>query len=141
MLRRRRADGQVQRGRIPAPGGRAAENTIPLDGVTYSQCPDQQHFLFISSNGTPASESEIAIAPCSEDLENLVAPPTTVQFEIINEFEQHLVGVDDRHLLRGGGRCGRSGQSFTRATLGSETGHLVVRGSRRRCWRDAGRSL
>ena len=30
------------------------------------------------------------IAPCSEDLENLVAPPTTVQFEIINEFEQHF---------------------------------------------------
>lgn len=103
------------------------EHTIPLDGVTYSQCPDQQHFLFLSSTGTPASESEIVIAPCSEDLENLVAPPTTVQFEIINEFEQHLsastiVTCYARRTLR------QVSQSFTRATLGSETGHLIVRG-------------
>jgi hypothetical protein len=103
------------------------ENTIPLDGVTYSQCPDQQHFLFLSSTGTPASESEIVIAPCSEDLENLVAPPTTVQFEIVNEFEQHLsastiVTCYANRTLR------QISQSFTRATLGSETGHLIVRG-------------
>lgn len=103
------------------------ENTIPLDGATYSQCPDQQHFLFLSSTGNPASESEIVIAPCSEDLENLVAPPTTVQFEVINEFEQHLsasttVTCYARRTLR------QISNSFTRATLGSETGHLIVRG-------------
>jgi hypothetical protein len=103
------------------------DNTIPLDGAVYSQCPDQQHFLFVSSTGTPASESEIVIAPCSEDLENLVAPPTTVQFDVINEFEQHLsastsVTCYARRTLR------QISQSFTRATLGSETGHVIVRG-------------
>jgi hypothetical protein len=103
------------------------DNVIPLDGAIYSQCPDQQHFLFVSSTGTPASESEIIIAPCSEDLENLVAPPTTVQFEITNEFEQRLsasttVTCYARRTLR------QISQSFTRPTLGSETGHLVVRG-------------
>ena len=103
------------------------DNIIPLDGAIYSQCPDQQHFVFVSSTGDPASESEIVIAPCSEDLENLVAPPTTVQFEIINEFEQHLsastiVTCYARRTLRS------ISQSFTRATLGTETGHVIVRG-------------
>lgn len=103
------------------------ENVIPLDGVTYSQCPDEQHFVFQSSTAAAATESEIVIAPCSEDLENLVSPPTTVQFEIINEFEQRLsastiVTCYARRTLR------QISQSFTRATLGSETGHVIVKG-------------
>ena len=103
------------------------ENLISLDGVTYSQCPDEQHFVFQSSTGTATTDSEIVIAPCSEDLENLGSPPTTVQFEIINEFEQHLsastiVTCYARRTLR------QISQSFTRATLGSETGHLIVKG-------------
>lgn len=102
-------------------------NVISLDGATYSQCPDEQHFLFQSSTAAPATESEIIIAPCSEDLENLVAPPTTVQFEVVNEFEQHLsaslsVTCYARRTLR------QVSTSFTRATLGSETGHVIVKG-------------
>jgi hypothetical protein len=103
------------------------ENVIPLDGVTYTQCPDEQHFVFLSSTGPAATESEIVIAPCAEDLENLVSPPTTVQFEITNEFEQRLsaaltVTCYARRTLR------QVSQSFTRATLGSETGHVTVKG-------------
>lgn len=103
------------------------EHVIPLDGATYSQCPDEQHFLFISSTGVPASESEIIIAPCSEDLENLVNPPTTVQFLVINEFEQQLSAATTvtcyaRRTLR------QINSAFTRATLGTETGHVIVRG-------------
>ncbi|MFN8640327.1 MAG: hypothetical protein U0802_01180 [Candidatus Binatia bacterium] len=103
------------------------ENLISLDGITYSQCPDEQHFVFQSSGGGPASQSEIIIAPCSEDLENLVAPPTAVQFEIINEFEQHLSASTivtcyaRRTLLQ-------ISSSFSSATLGSETGHVIVKG-------------
>jgi hypothetical protein len=43
---------------------------ISLDGVTYTQCPDQQHFVFVATTDTsdPATESELVIAPCSEDL-------------------------------------------------------------------------
>lgn len=103
------------------------EHVIPLDGATYSQCPDEQHFLFLASTGVPASESEIIIAPCSEDLENLTAPPTTVQFLVINEFEQQLSAATSvtcyaRRTLR------QINQAFTSATLGSEVGHVIVRG-------------
>src|SRR5690606_31123455 len=38
---------------------------ISLDGVPYSQCPDEQHFVFQSSvAGQPDTETEIVIAPC-----------------------------------------------------------------------------
>ncbi len=69
-----------------------------------------------------------SLAPCTEDLENLGRrPTTTVQFLVVNEFEQHLsastiVTCYARRTLR------QISQSFTRATLGSETGHLIVRG-------------
>ncbi len=101
---------------------------ISLDGATYSQCPDEQHFVFQSSVALqPDTETEIVLAPCSEDLENLVAPPTTVQFVVVNEFEQQLsasttVSCYARRPLR------QISTAFTRATLGTETGHIIVRG-------------
>jgi hypothetical protein len=102
-------------------------NIIELNGDTYSQCPDEQHFLFIASEGTPQTESEIVLAPCTEDLENRIPTATTVQFLVINEFEQQLsaatqVNCYSRRTLR------QISQAFTRATLGSETGHVIVRG-------------
>ncbi len=103
-------------------------NVIPLDGDTYSQCPDEQHFVFLSSElGNPATESEIILAPCTEDLQNLVPTTTAVQFLVVNEFEQQLSAATTvtcyaRRTLR------QVSQVFTRATLGSETGHLIVRG-------------
>ncbi|MEO8602718.1 MAG: hypothetical protein ABI629_09085 [bacterium] len=101
---------------------------IPLDGNTYAQCPDEQHFVFLSSEaGNPLTESEIVLAPCSEDLENSIPTTTTVQFLVVNEFEQQLsaattVSCYTRRTLR------QISQVFTRATLGSETGHVIVRG-------------
>jgi hypothetical protein len=103
-------------------------SNIELDGSTYAQCPDEQHFLFVSSEtGNPQTESEIVLAPCSEDLANLTTSPTVVQFLVINEFEQQLsaaisVTCNTRRTLR------QINQAFTRATLGSETGHVIVRG-------------
>lgn len=104
------------------------ENVIHLDGATYTRCPDEQHFVFLASEeGTPATESEIVIAPCSEDLQNLVPTTTAVQFLVVNEFEQQLsaattVSCYARRTLR------QISHAFSRATLGSETGHLIVRG-------------
>jgi hypothetical protein len=103
------------------------ENVLELDGSTYSRCPDEQHFVFLASDPSPAPGSELIMAPCSEDLENQVPTVTTVQFEVINEFEQHLsasvsVNCYDRHFLR------QLSSVFTFNTLGSETGHLIVRG-------------
>jgi hypothetical protein len=106
-------------------------NEIDLDGVTYTQCPDEQHFIFLASDGSvpiiPTAESELVIAPCSEDLENLVTPSTVIQFRIYNEFEEQYsastsVFCSARRLLR------QLGNVFTRSVLGSDTGHLVVRG-------------
>lgn len=103
-------------------------NVIELDGSTYSQCPDEQHFVFIASEtGVPATESEIALAPCTEDIENLVPTTTVVQFVVVNEFEQQLSAATTvtcyaRRTLRS------ISQAFTRATLGSETGHIIVKG-------------
>ena len=104
-------------------------NEIDLDGVTYTQCPTEQHFVFIASDPTtPQAQSELVIAPCSEDLENLVNPPTIVQFLVYNEFEEALsastsVTCSTRLTLQ------RISTIFTRATLGSDTGHVIVKGA------------
>ena len=106
-------------------------NVIELDGITYTQCPDEQHFVFLASDpgGTPnpQAESELVLAPCNEDLENLNTPTSVVQFQVINEFEEQFsasttVTCSFRRTLR------QISNVFTKATLGSDTGHLVVKG-------------
>jgi hypothetical protein len=103
-------------------------NEISLDGVTYTQCPDEQHFVFIAGDpGTPVAESELVIAACSEDLENLNTPPTVVQFRVYNEFEEVFSGslsvtCSLRRVLD------QISIAFQRATLGSDTGHLILKG-------------
>jgi hypothetical protein len=102
---------------------------VDLDGSTYTQCPAQLHFAFSAADddGQSAPESELVMAPCSEDLENLRPATTTVQFRVINEFEQQLSAsltftCYERRPLR------RISAVFTEAFLGSPTGHLVARG-------------
>lgn len=103
-------------------------NVIALDGSTYTQCPDEQHFVFLATvPGNPQTESELVIAPCSEDLENLITRPTTIQFQVFNEFEEQFsastsVTCSFRRTLR------QISSVFTRATLGTDTGHVVIRG-------------
>lgn len=102
-------------------------DVFPLDGSTYTQCPDEQHFVFMASTADPLTESEIILAPCSEDFANRVPVTTTVQFVVVNEFEQQLsastiVSCYARRTLR------QISHTFTRATLGTETGHIIVRG-------------
>jgi hypothetical protein len=95
-----------------------------LNGVTYTQCPDELHFAFLASD--TGSDSEIVLVPCSQDV--LTAVPTTVvQIRLVNEFEQVLsasftVSCQTRSELD------RISSAFTRATLGSETGHMILRG-------------
>jgi len=97
---------------------------LPLDGETYAQCPDELHFAFVASD--EGSDSEIVLVPCSQDLENLRPTTTTVLFRVINEFEETLSAAltftcfDHRPLQK-------ISPVFTRDTLGSLTGHLVVR--------------
>lgn len=101
-------------------------NVVELDGSTYTECPAELHFAFVASNAT--SDSELILAPCSEDLENLRPASTSVSFRVINEFEQLLsaaltVTCYDRRPLR------KISPIFTEDFLGSPTGHVVVRGA------------
>jgi hypothetical protein len=103
-------------------------NEISLDGVTYTQCPDEQHFVFIATDPqNPSVQSELVISPCDEDLENLFHPPTIIQFQVFNEFEEQFsasinVQCSARRLLW------RISTIFTRAVLGTDTGHVVLKG-------------
>src|SRR5215470_3817423 len=103
-------------------------NEIDLDGVTYTQCPDEQHFIFLASDpADPSAQSELVIAPCSEDLENLNPATTIVQLLIFNEFEEVFSSSTSvtcslrRTLLQ-------INSVFSANTLGSPTGHLIVQG-------------
>jgi hypothetical protein len=102
---------------------------ISLDGVTYTQCPDQQHFVFIATTDpdNPATESELVIAPCSEDLENVVFPPTVIQFQVFNEFEEQF-SASTSVTCFARRRLDDISHIFTRAVLGTDTGHVVMRG-------------
>jgi len=98
--------------------------TAELNGTTYAQCPDELHFAFLASD--TGSESELLLVPCSQDV--LVdIPSTVVQIRLVNEFEQMLSAsftVD----CQTSSRLSEISSVFTRATLGSETGHMILRG-------------
>ena len=103
-------------------------NEIDLDGVTYTQCPDKQHFVILASDpADPSAQSELVIAPCSEDLENLNPATTVVQLLVYNEFEEVFSSSTSvtcsfrRKLLQ-------ISNVFAAATLGSPTAHLIVQG-------------
>lgn len=98
--------------------------TVSLDGVTYAQCPDELHFVFLAGNG--ASDGELVLVPCSG---NPLSTPqaVTVQFTVVNEFEQVLsasmsIKCFDRRALQ------KISSAFARETLGTDTGHVTVRG-------------
>lgn len=104
-------------------------NVIELDGVTYTQCPDEQHFAFLASDpGNPQAESELVLSSCSEDLENLNTMPTVVQLQIFNEFEE-VFSAPTTVTCSARRRLDQISIAFNRATLGSDTGHLILKGA------------
>jgi len=99
---------------------------IPLNGSTYAQCPERLHFDVLAD--TPTSQSELILVPCSQDLLTQQPVATNVQFLIINEFEQTFsaarnIECFDRRIL------GDVSDTLNRATAGTDTIHLVVRGT------------
>jgi hypothetical protein len=99
---------------------------LPLDGITYAPCPDKLHFDVLTD--TPTSTSDMILVPCSQDLLTQTPTTITVQYLIFNEFEQPFstskaITCFDRRALSdiAGG--------LTRATAGSDTAHVIVRGS------------
>lgn len=103
---------------------------MSLDGRTYAQCPDKLHFDVIADQptGAPPSTSDLILVPCSENLLLQTPATITVQFLIINEFEQQFstsisVTCFDREMLS------EISDSLQRSTLGTDTAHLVIRGT------------
>jgi hypothetical protein len=100
---------------------------INLDGFSYESCPDRLHFIVLTRQG--GATSDLITVPCAEDLLNQTQTEVTVQLAIINEFEQ-VFSSSYRQTCLGA----PNGQSFSRfgtlskATLGTDTAHLVVRG-------------
>lgn len=99
---------------------------LSLNGTTYAQCPNRLHFDLLAD--TPTSKSELILMPCSQDLLTQVPVATNVQLQIINEFEQAFsasqqIRCYDRRNL------GDIADTMNRATAGTDTLHLVVRGS------------
>ncbi len=98
---------------------------LSLDGRTYAQCPDKLHFEVLADQ--PPTTSDLILVPCSQDLLLQVPATITVQFLIINEFEQQFstsisVTCFNRQML-----SAISG-SLLRASLGTDTAHLIIRG-------------
>jgi hypothetical protein len=100
---------------------------LPLDGVTYDQCPDKLHFHVLAEQPS-VSESEMVLVPCTEDLLTQTPTQPNVQYTIINEFEQAFSAsikfkcFDRRALTDISGTLDAN-------TLGSDTAHVIVRGS------------
>jgi hypothetical protein len=99
---------------------------LDLDGQTYAACPDEQHFAFLATDAS--SSSEIVLTPCTEDLENQIPTSGVVTILVVNEFEETLsASINVSCYARR--RLEDVSSVFQRSTLGSETGHLIVRGA------------
>ena len=103
--------------------------TINLDGIDYEQCPDRLHFNVLGGPNRPGfgakRDSEILLVPCSEDV--IIGPTTTqVLLNVTNEFEQTLSG--GLTLTCTARKRFSTFSALRKGTLGSPTGHLVVRG-------------
>ncbi len=64
-------------------------NPLLLDGNNYAPCPAK---LIVNNFSTVpgTTTTELTLVPCSEDFENQVTSPVTVQFLVTNEFEEHF---------------------------------------------------
>jgi hypothetical protein len=103
---------------------------LSLNGVTYAQCPDKLHFDVLADRLTGAlpSTSDLILVPCSQDLLLQIPATIGVQFLIVNEFETPFsvsisVTCFNRQTLS------QIAGTLDRATLGSDTAHLIIRGS------------
>ncbi|MFQ5666660.1 MAG: hypothetical protein ACE5I7_09535 [Candidatus Binatia bacterium] len=98
---------------------------VPLDGITYEQCPDRLHFQVLPSQGGP--DSELVLVPCSQDLLLQVPSTAKVQLAVINEFEQRFSGATTVKCFN---RLAFSSlPPLRQSSAGTDTAHLIVRGT------------
>jgi hypothetical protein len=107
--------------------------TVSLDGTTYAQCPARLDFHLLadqSAGGTcdlSDPSSCLILLSCSQDLLLQQTSRTTVQFVVTNEFEQSFSSSTSVTCFAED-TLSNFTDSLTRATLGSDTAHLSVRG-------------
>ena len=98
---------------------------VDLDGFTYESCPDRLHFEVLTNQpGGPSSS--LIVVPCAENLLTQMPTQSTVQLAIINEFEQ--VFSSSFHLSCAASLPFSSLNTLSKAVLGTDTAHLIVRG-------------
>jgi hypothetical protein len=95
-----------------------------LNGSTYTACPNRLHFQVLTDETLP---NDLVLVTCDEDLITQTPKNVTVQFQVINEFEQAFsasIGFEcfDRRPLSA------VSSFFTRPILGTDTAHVVLRG-------------
>lgn len=100
---------------------------LRLNGTEYAQCPDRLFFDVLTD--TPGSSSDLILVPCTQDLLLQIPTELNVQFLITNEFEQTFstsygVKCFSRKTLT------QVSDSLTRATAGTDTAQIRVRGVR-----------
>lgn len=98
---------------------------VELNGSTYAACPNRLRFQVQTDESLP---NELILVPCDQDLLLQIPTALTVQYLVTNEFEQTFSAASTMECTS---RLSFPdiGNFFTRATLGTDTAHLNVRGS------------
>jgi hypothetical protein len=120
---------------LPANNG---DNTLLLNDVEYDSCPRMlllNHFFDDAPDPVlnSAIESRLTFVPCSMDLEHSVPGSATLQFEVLNEFEQRLTTsiavtcFEDIDLSDIDSKTQRSGSIFNFAHQGTLVGQTRIR--------------
>lgn len=97
---------------------------VQLNGSTYAQCPNRLHFQVQTDETLP---NELILVPCDQDLILQIPTELTVQFLITNEFEQTFSASTGMECT-GVFRFPEIADFFTRATVGTQTAQINVRG-------------
>jgi len=97
---------------------------VQLNGSTYAQCPLRLHFQVQTDDTLP---NELILVPCDQDLILQIPTELAVQFLITNEFEQ-TYSASTGMQCTGIFRFPEIASFFTRATIGTATAQINVRG-------------
>ena len=97
-----------------------------LNGSTYARCPDKLHFDVLADR--PGASSEMVLVPCNQDFSFGDPDDISVHFTIINEFEQAFSATTQFACFHRA-TLGAITHSLDRSTLGTDTAHVIVRGT------------
>ncbi len=125
---------------IPGLPQNNGDNTLLLNDVEYSSCPRVlllNHFFDDAPDPVlhaPITiQSSLTFVPCSADLEQTVPGTATLQFEVLNEFEQRLSAsttlncFSDVALSALDGKTQRERSIFNFASQGTLVGQTRIR--------------